>query len=410
MSIHEKSNLIEGVNVIELGTHMAVPLCARMLADWGANVIKVEHPKGEAWRTIANSYGIPFDVDNNPIFQTPNGNKKSIAINLKSEEGMEVMMKLLEEADIFITNTRMRSLEKLGLDYDVLKERFDKLIYVHFNGYGSKGPDRDRPGFDIAAYWAKAGMPLEWSTHEGEPFRPMPAFGDSTVSPSLAAAALAALHHRNTTCKGEYIEASLYGSALWYNNVGVVATQPKYGFSYPRSKYDQTSPYNTIFKSKDGIFFIFSIPYWDKFADKFLTRFGLGEYVLDPRFATISGAKTDMKTVMSTLETTLGNMMFEEISLRFEELDVVFEELANPSNVTTDKQAWANEFLINATLECGEEVVLANNPLRFKNAKTLPFNLAPQLGADTISVLTELGYNQSAINDYISKGAVKSLD
>ena len=401
------SNLIEGVNVVELGTHMAIPLAARMLADWGADVIKVEPPQGEAWRTIARSYGIPFDPDNAPIFQTPNGNKKSIAINLKQGEGIEVMLKLLEKADIFLTNTRMQSLKKLGLDYETIKTRFPRLIYVHFNGYGSKGPDKDRPGFDIATYWARAGMPLEWSCRDSTPFRPMPGFGDSTVSPSIVASALAAILHRMKTNEGEFIEISLYGSALWYNNVGIVATQPKYGYTYPRSRYDQTSPYNAIFESRDGMFFIFSIPYWNSFSGKFLERFGLNQYVEDPRFATLEGAKTDMETVIDTLDNTFKSMSGDEIRQAFNDLDVVFEELMNPWDVTSDEQAWANGFLINARMECGENVVLANNPMHFANADTLPFSLAPQLGSDTAGIMSELGYDRRTINRYMTTGAVK---
>jgi len=401
------SYLIEGVNVVELGTHMAIPLSARMLADWGANVIKVEPPQGEAWRTIARSYGIPYAPDNDPVFQTPNGNKRSIALDLKLEEGREIMLRLLEKTDIFLTNTRMKSLKKLGLDYESLKERFPRLIYIHFNGYGSKGPDKDRPGFDIATYWARAGMPLEWSVQDSTPFRPMPGFGDSTSSPCIVSSALAALYHRQKTKKGDFIEISLYGSALWYNNVGVVATQPRYGFTYPRSRYDQTAPYNMVFRSNDDMFFIFSIPYWNSFSGRFLKRFGLDEYVDDPRFATLEGAQTDMKTVMSVFEDTFRSMSGHEIKEAFKELDVVYEELINPGNVTDDEQAWANDFLVNARMECGENVVLANNPIHFTNADTLPFSLAPQLGADTCSILSDLGYDGETIDRYLQIKAVK---
>lgn len=135
--------LLDGIKVVELGTHMAIPLAARLMADWGATVIKVEPPKGEAWRTIGNSYGLPYGDHCNPVFQTPNANKKNIAINLKTEEGKGILMKLLEDADVFMTNTRQRGLQKLGLAYEDIKTHFPKLIYAHFSGYGDLGPENN---------------------------------------------------------------------------------------------------------------------------------------------------------------------------------------------------------------------------------------------------------------------------
>lgn len=240
--------LLEGIKVIELGTHIAIPKAARLMADWGAEVIKVEPPKGEAWRTIGNSYGIPCDDDCNPIFQAANANKKSIAINLKDERGREVLFKLLENADVFLTNTRLNGLKKLGLAYEDIKDRFPRLIYTHFSGYGTKGPEKDRPGFDIAAYWAKAGMPLEWSTRESGPSRPLPGFGDSTVATVALSGILAALFNREKTGRGEFLKTSLYGCALWFNSCGIVQAQYQPEGAYPRSRCNQPTPYHIIYR------------------------------------------------------------------------------------------------------------------------------------------------------------------
>lgn len=395
------SRPLENITVLELGTHMAIPLAARMLSDWGASVIKVEPPHGEAWRTIGRSYGVPFEPDNTPVFQTPNANKKSIAMNLKTPEGREIMLRLLKKTDIFLTNTRLRSLKKLGLDYDTLKEACPNLIYAHFSAYGNDGPDKDRPGFDLAAFWARGGMPVEWTQAGHPPFRPMPGFGDSTVSPSIVSAVLAALYHRRETGIGEYIETSLYACALWYNNLGVVVSQPKYGNIYPRSKYDQTAPYNTVFKSQDGMSFIFSIPNWNQVSERFLHAIHLDEYLNDPRFITLEGAKEDMQTVMDALDSAFRSMTSDEIRAMFQEQDFVFEEFSNPSNITTDQQAWENGYLESVELECGEDVVLANNPLRMQNVDTTPFGLAPQLGRDSQAILADLGYDRQIIDSYL---------
>lgn len=139
------SNHLEGIRVVELGTHVAVPKAARIMADWGAEVIKVEPPKGEPWRYVGPGYEMPAGPDNNPIFEVENINKKSVALNLKTPEGQAAMKTLIRSADVFITNTRTKALEKLGLSYEALREECPGLIYVHFGAFGQKGPGKGLP-------------------------------------------------------------------------------------------------------------------------------------------------------------------------------------------------------------------------------------------------------------------------
>ena len=143
---------LEGVNVVELGTHVVVPNATRFLADWGANVIKIEAPLGEEWRKVGPSYKTPMTDEENPLFQEQNSNKRLIGINLKSEDGVAVFCKLIARADIFVSNVRMNSLLKMGLGYDDVKAFNASIIYAHFTGYGHKGADAARPGFDMSTF------------------------------------------------------------------------------------------------------------------------------------------------------------------------------------------------------------------------------------------------------------------
>ena len=153
---------LEGIRVVELGTHVAAPVIARLCADWGADVIKVESPKGEAYRTVGSAWKLPAAEDNNPIFQPHNMNKRSLCLNLKTDEGREALMTLLERADVFVTNTRVQALERLGIGYEQIKERCPQLVYAVCTGFGMEGPDRDGPGFDSASFWGRGGMMAEW--------------------------------------------------------------------------------------------------------------------------------------------------------------------------------------------------------------------------------------------------------
>lgn len=139
------SIMLEGIRVVELGTHVAIPKASRVLSEWGAESIKIEPPKGEAWRTMGRLWNMPYTEDNNPILQSENANKKSLVLNLKDPDGKEALFKLLEQTDVFMTNTRPKALRKLGIDYESIRERFPKLIYVTLSGYGEQVPPRTTP-------------------------------------------------------------------------------------------------------------------------------------------------------------------------------------------------------------------------------------------------------------------------
>ncbi|MCL1982391.1 MAG: CoA transferase [Clostridiales bacterium] len=397
---------LEGVKVVELGSHIAVPKAGRLLAEWGASVVKVEPPQGEAWRVIGNSYGTPYTDDCNPIFQAPNSHKKDIAINLKNEQGREVLMKLLADADVFITNTRLKGLQKLGLAYEDLKDRFPRLIYAHFSGYGAVGPEKDRPGFDIAAYWAKAGMPLEWCTAETGPSRPLPGFGDSTVATVLLSGVLAALYGREKTGKGEYLQASLYGCALWFNSSGIVQAQYQPENAYPKSRYDQPTPYHAIYQTKDGDYFFFSIPTWDNAYDKLLTMMGLAQYIGDPRFATLAACRENLRFIIPEFDKAFHSMTTEEVRAGFDSMDCVFEVVADAQSIVHDKQAWENGYLQKITMENGTEVVIPTTPVQFASAELPEFELAPQIGGDSKEILAGLGYDQNSIDELFGNRAI----
>ena len=166
----ERNLPLEGLRVVELGTHFAVPSVARMLADWGAEVVKVEGINGEPWRTVGRNQKCTITDEENPFFTVPNANKKFLALNLKSADGKTALMKLISTADIFLSNMRIPALTKLGFDYDTLSAAYPELIYVHFTGYGYQGPDAAKPGFDSVAFWigAQRAISPSWPPLEQE--------------------------------------------------------------------------------------------------------------------------------------------------------------------------------------------------------------------------------------------------
>lgn len=183
---------LKGVKVIDLTYFIAGPGSARILADWGADVIKVEPFWGDPGRGTGAGMGMPASVDINPLYSTYNSNKRGIAIDLKSEKGMEIMEKMLEKADVFISSYRTKALVKLGLDYESVHKRYPQIVWAQVNGFGDYGPAKDNPGFDTVAFWARSGAMLDLA-EKGTAVNPAIGFGDATTSCSLAGGIAAAL-------------------------------------------------------------------------------------------------------------------------------------------------------------------------------------------------------------------------
>ena len=221
---------LEGYTVIDLTTFVAAPTAARLMADMGARVIKVEPPKGDAWRASGIGMGPSrFNKEENPVFDLYNNGKDLISLNLKTEEGMAVMQQLLSQADIFITNNRPASLARMGLDYDTLHAKYPKLIYGIVLGYGAKGPDADKKAFDTTAFWSRSGFLRDQAMilpdGQYEPVNAPSSVGDSYTGTVLAMQILAAILQRQESGEGQYISASLYHVGMFAMSTMIVGQQ-----------------------------------------------------------------------------------------------------------------------------------------------------------------------------------------
>ena len=196
---------LDGVKVVELATYIAAPSCARILAAYGADVIKVETLKGDDIRKAAQGYHYPPATVNeeNLGFDVQNFNKKGISLNLRDPKGMEAMMKLLENADVFVTNNRVQALVKMGLDYDTLHAKFPRLIHASILGYGESGPLKDKPGFDYTAYFSRGGVANSLMEKGTAPAVPVSGFGDNYAGIALSSGICAALYSREKTGMGD---------------------------------------------------------------------------------------------------------------------------------------------------------------------------------------------------------------
>lgn len=398
---------LEGIKVVELGTFIAVPTATRWLADWGAEVIKIEGLMGDDWRYAGPGFKTPKDDDENPIFTVQNANKKLLALNLKTEEGLKILFDLLKEADVFITNVRLKSLDKMGISYESIKAVNQKIIYTHFTGYGYEGPDASRPGFDMAAFWARTGAMLDWGSKGDFPIKPLGGFGDSAVSSIVAMGILAALFGRTVHGTGTFLTTSLYGAGVWYNATGVVATQEIYGAEYPKHKMTPGSPTNHIYQSSDDQWVIVTLGNYERQAAGFYRLLGLDSFADDPNTATIPILQSHpdtLKALMEALYATFRTKTMDEWTKIFDQADIVYEVLKHNADVSKDEQAWANNYLTHVTFESGTKAVMPNLPVQFSEYDTFDrYQPTGRIGRDSESILTDLGYSSEDIDQLINK-------
>lgn len=400
---------LSGIKVVELGTYVVVPNVARIMAQWGAEVVKVESPEGELWRYSGPRQGVPGEE--NALYNVQNANKQFVALNLKKPGAMDVMHRLLAEADVFVTNVRMGGLARMGLDYDSLKEKYPRLVYAHFSGYGTKGPHGHWPGFDYTAFWARSGAMRDFVNKGDAPLRPATGFGDSTVASILLSGVLAALLGRQSTGRGTMVSSSLYGSAIWYCSTGVISGQPQYrGDVYPLDYMDlPDQPANLPFECKDGKWVFFSYAGYDKNYKKMCAMLGLEAYAEDERFSTVKVVvkEENMRAYMKVMRARFLQKTSAEWSKIFQQHDVIHEVLAHMADIHKDEQAWANGFLKDHTFENGVRVAMPNVPVQFADVDVNErFDTVGGVGRDTAEVLARLGLGEKEQQALQEEGAL----
>lgn len=398
---------LEGIRVLELATFIAAPCCARYLADLGAEVIKVEGPGGDPFRNTAINEGRPTGDLENTSFDLENANKKGICLNYKTEEGRQVLERLLARSDVFVTNVRERSLEKYGLDYDSLKVRYPRLVMGHVTGYGDEGPDRDLPGFDFTAYFARGGIMGTMYDKGSTPMTPIAGFGDHPTGLYLANGILAALYRARETGRGDKVSVSLLHSAIW--SVAVMLQAAQYGqptACYPIPRQDIPNPLTMSFETKDGRWLQFGVPAYDALYNRCVTALGMPQLVDDPRFFPQANLPAHLHEFYQILTQCVAQHTLEEWCRRLTQADVPYAVTQTWEELLEDEQAWASGCYHRMDYPTGSQRVLVRPPIRFRDTPVPDYRRGPYLGEQTEELLAGLGYGPEEVRNMFASGAV----
>ena len=402
------SKPLDGIKVIELSTFVAAPVCARLLSDLGADVIKVEHPDGDTWRKTGKSY-LPhiFSDEENPVFDIYNSEKRHIALNLKTPEGMEALHKLLAQADVFITNTRLPALKRLGLSYEDLKERYPALVYGIVLGYGEKGPDAGKPAFDTTAFWSRSGFLRDMAV-DGENYAPVvpPAsVGDTITGMFLMGEICAALCRRMQTGEGDYVRSSLYHNGIFTMGTMNIITQKPFGNTYPKTRIDHGVP-GGYYQCADGEWVFIATGYAATLIPKLCEAIGMPELAEDPAFTDAGSRWKNRAYYYDIFRNAFLTKTSKEWVQIADSLDFPLVIMNHFKDVTEDEQAWANDYLENVEFANGQVAVMPRSPIEMDSVGQLKTTPALGIGAHTDEILKELGYTEEQIESMRCSGAV----
>ena len=394
---------LEGVRVVELGIYLAGPIAGMILADMGAEVIKVETPSGDPVRLIGGNRGLPLEGDKkNPWFNTANYNKNFVCLNLKTDEGKEAMLKLLSTADCMVTSYRQQALEGLGFDYETLHKKFPKLVVAHLRGYGEEGPDKNMAAWDLTAALGRTGF-LHSVTPPSSPEAPvMPvALFDTMLGITTATGALGGILGARSTGFGEYVTTGLFSAAIFMQRWNLNDWQ--YGQSFP-IEYP-AMPTNHYYKSKDGRWMIMAISDPDRHYNDLVTALDRADLVDHPIYSKAANViKQNKQTEFSEiLRLACLNFTAQELMDRLNPVECSIMAAATYEDLMKDEQVWANDFIQEFTFEDGTVHRVPCDPLRFRFG-------APELkpararGSDNEKYLKELGYSEETIASMKERG------
>ena len=373
------SGPLQGVKVIEMGVWVAGPAATGLMADWGADVIKVEPPTGDPQRFVFGALGVA-DQKGVPPFEIDNRGKRSVVLDLRNEDDLQKMFALLEDADVFVSNVRPAGLARMGLDPDSLTKRFPRLIYGQLTGYGSTGPDVDKAGYDIGAFWSRSGLAHTTVAPDELPPAIRSGQGDHTTGLSMAAGVLAALFDRERTGKGRIVSTSLLRTGIYTLgwDVGVYLRFGKRQST--KSSRKNPAPQMNCYRCADGRAFWLLGMEADRHFPGLLKAIGREELASVENFKNARARSINAGEFTAVLDEHFATQDYAYWTAQFDANDVWWAPLNSIADAVADPQVIASGAFVDMTPQPDEDPYRAvNSPVDFSDY-TPTYGPVPNLG------------------------------
>jgi crotonobetainyl-CoA:carnitine CoA-transferase CaiB-like acyl-CoA transferase len=394
-----------GVRVVELAQWVFVPVAGALLADYGAEVVRVERLEGDPYRGLATQ-GIGTDSGGvNLSVALANRGKRSLAIDLQHPDGQAVLERLLDQADVFLTNLRPGALTRLGLDANALRQRYPRLVYARGHGYGVRGPDADHPGYDASAFWSRGGLAHVLTPPEREyPISQRGALGDRNGAMALAFGIAAALLKRARTGTGSVVDVSLLATAMWTLSSDVLAALQGADPVAPPGRV-MVNPLVASYRTKDDrhvqLVFLEGDRYWQPFC-RLIGRDDLAD---DERFTTLAGRSAHSSECAAALDAEFASRTLDEWKALLRGLDAPWAPVQSVRELINDPQVAANGYIGEVVADGIPRYRLPAVPVQL-NEQPPPLRRAPEHGEHTEAILLELGYDWDAIAEMKTAGVI----
>lgn len=399
-----EDGIFEGLKVLDCASFIAAPAAATVLSDFGADVIKIEPPGlGDPYRSLPKLPGYPHSP-HNFTWMLESRNKRSLALDLSRPEGQAVLHRLVAEADVFITNFPLAVRARLAMTYAELAPLNERLIYASFTGYGEKGEEANKPGFDSNAYWARSGlMDLVRADQDAAPARSVAGMGDHPCAMALYGAIVTALYKRERTGQGSHVRSNLMANGIWANGVLAQAKLcgAKFGERRPRER--ALNAVTNHYRCRDGRWLILSLLSEDRQWPTLACCLGREDLVTDPRFATKPDRHARSLELIKLFDEIFATRDLAEWRKILDGSGLVFGAVGILDDIPNDRQMLENDVLVPFE---NDTMLTVNSPIWIDGSPKVKPRHPPGIGAHSDEVLRGAGYDDAAIRQLRASGAV----